>query len=707
MYQRKLERFLGLRADLEVRVQVNAQPFHAGRLMLSWTPFLNALGNDKVYYYTNPTQNFLTSVSGNPRVEIDLSTTTEATMHIPFVSPFLYYNLITGAGDIGTFQLIVYSPLVDLVSGGSIDYTIWVRMTNVRTEFPTGMPIVSVAQIGDEGDQQVKQGIVTRQSAAYSTILEPFVDVPVVGNVVKGIKSGVDALHNVASFYGWSKPLNPSETSSFKINPTRFMCNTDGSDMAVNLGLTAQNELEQCPELYRTDVDEMSITYIAKTPNYIDRWNWSKGQAPGTILWRQIVTPLAFWQTSGGTTLNLPHLGFVASNFVLWRGGINLRFKFVKTKFHSGRIRIVYVPGCLTTPPPANFDIDANYSTVVDLRSDTDVDFNIPYVAVVPWLRNSATFWDGTFGEIHATGSIFIYVLNELVNTSTVSDSIDVITEVYGADDIEFALPHYPKIGVQPAPELLPPVLARIRSVAQVGTDEGDKPLEVVRMTKSSSFAEVDNQPNSTSFTNSSLCIGEKITSLRQLIKRFTVLRSPTGPNDYWSILAGATGERLELQPNYFQSGGISVSDWITWFSSIFAFYRGSVRFKIIPTGLLEEYPSLNVILDPAALYVNQAVVAVEPDVTVGGRGAEVLLPILEGAWELQCPFYSSYPVGLTTANATSSDVLGAHNGFNVTYARFPDSAGSVTRYNVMVYRAAGDDYTFGFLMGPPVVRHP
>lgn len=235
MYQRKLERFLGLRADLEVRVQVNAQPFHAGRLMLSWTPFLNSLGDDKVYYYTNPTQNFLTSVSGNPRVEIDLSTTTEATMHIPFVSPFLYYNLITGAGDIGTFQLIVYSPLVDLVSGGNIDYTIWVRMTNVRTEFPTGMPIVSVAQIGDEGDQQVKQGIVTRQSAAYSTILEPFVDVPVVGNVVKGIKSGVDALHNVASFYGWSKPLNPSETSSLKINPTRYMCNTDGSDMAVNL----------------------------------------------------------------------------------------------------------------------------------------------------------------------------------------------------------------------------------------------------------------------------------------------------------------------------------------------------------------------------------------------------------------------------------------------------------------------------------------
>lgn len=53
MYSRKLQNFLGLRADLVVRVQVNAQPFHAGRLMLSWTPFLDYLGANRKYYYTN------------------------------------------------------------------------------------------------------------------------------------------------------------------------------------------------------------------------------------------------------------------------------------------------------------------------------------------------------------------------------------------------------------------------------------------------------------------------------------------------------------------------------------------------------------------------------------------------------------------------------------------------------------------------------
>jgi hypothetical protein len=344
MYSRKLQNFLGLRADLVVRVQVNAQPFHAGRLMLSWTPFLNSLGASRKYYYTDPTPSFLTCISGNPRVEIDLSTTTEATMTIPFVSPFLYYNLVTGTGDIGTFQLIVYSPLVDLVSGGNIDYTIWVNMTNVRTEFPTGMP-TSIAQVGEEGKQQQKQGFVTRQAEAYSTIMEPLTKIPGVGQLIGYAKSGVDALHAVAATHGWSKPLNPADMQLFKQAPSRFMCNSDGSDMATNLGLTSQNEIEHLQSLFRTDSDEMSVDYVARTYNYVGRFDWRKGDSPTTVLYNHVVSPTAWFAKIGVTGLSIPHLYFAASNFVLWRGGMNVKLKFVKTKFHSGRIRIIYVPG--------------------------------------------------------------------------------------------------------------------------------------------------------------------------------------------------------------------------------------------------------------------------------------------------------------------------------------------------------------------------
>lgn len=695
MYSRKLQNFLGLRADLVVRVQVNAQPFHAGRLMLSWTPFLDYLGANRKYYYTNPNPLLLTSVSGNPRVEIDLSTTTEATMTIPFVSPFLYYNLVTGSGDIGTFQLIVYSPLVDLVSGGNIDYTIWVNMTNVRTEFPTGMP-TSIAQVGEEGTSQQKRGFVTRQTEAYSTIMEPLTKIPGVGQLIGYAKSGVDALHAIAATHGWSKPLNPADLQLFKQAPSRFMCNSDGSDMATNLGLASQNEIEHLQSLFRTDSDEMSVDYVARTYNYVNFFNWNKGDGPGTILYNHVVSPTAWFATIGTTGLSIPHLYFAASNFVLWRGGINIKLKFVKTKFHSGRVRILYVPGFFGGTLPTNFDIDANYSTVVDLRSDTDVEFNVPYVATVPWLHVNSTPWTTAFTQVHACGSVIVEVLNELVNTSTVSDGIEVLVEVCAAEDIEFAVPIVPALTPRAAPlsAARRTALDLITSIAQVGTDTGDTPLEVARE-EPTTFNEVPLQPTTTTFNASMLMMGEKITSFRQLIKRFTALTPPT-QNRYWEFT-----QPFWINANRFEGvtqEGSSDIDGISWFASLYAFYRGSMRYKIAP---LSNASPLVVALKPDSLYSGVRVIDTNgtweyPDY----KGAEVFMTPNEGIHELSIPYYSSYPVTLTTYNSSGSDVLDARNGFNRVIARFHSDT------SAYVYRAAGDDFSFGFLLGAPVVNH-
>jgi hypothetical protein len=653
------------------------------------------LGVSRKYYYTDPTPSFLTCISGNPRVEIDLSTTTEATMTIPFVSPFLYYNLVTGTGDIGTFQLIVYSPLVDLVSGGNIDYTIWVNMTNVRTEFPTGMP-TSFAQVGEEGKQQQKQGFVTRQAEAYSTIMEPLTKIPGVGQLIGYAKSGVDALHAVAATHGWSKPLNPADMQLFKQAPSRFMCNSDGSDMATNLGLTSQNEIEHLQSLFRTDSDEMSVDYVARTYNYVGRFNWKKGDSPRAVLYNHVVSPTAWFDKVGVTGLSIPHLYFAASNFVLWRGGINVKLKFVKTKFHSGRIRIIYVPGFFGGILPVNFETDANYSTVVDIRSDTDVEFNVPYVATVPWLHINSTPWVTSFNQTHACGSIVVEVLNELVNTSTVSDTIEVIVEACAAEDIEFAIPIVPALALRAPPNATSSkgVLDIITSMAQVGTDTGDTPSEVARE-EPTSFNEVPLQPTTTTYNASMLMMGEKVTSFRQLIKRFSAVTPPT-QNRYWEFK-----QPFWINPNRFEGltrEGAYDIDGISWFASLYAFYRGSMRYKIAP---IDNASPLVVALKPNSLYAGIRTIDIDgtwayPDY----KGAEVFMTPNEGIHELSIPYYSSYPVTLTTYNTSGSDVLDARNGFNRVIARFHRDT------NAYVYRAAGDDFSFGFLLGPPIVNH-
>jgi hypothetical protein len=134
MYQEKLRGFVGLRATLVIKVQVNSQPFQQGRLMLQYFPYAQYMSNRVAL--VNAT---LQGRSGCPRTDLDLSVGTEIEMRIPYVSPHVYYNLITGQGSFGAIYLVVYSQLRDQVTGtGSVEYTVWAHLEDVDVQYPTG-----------------------------------------------------------------------------------------------------------------------------------------------------------------------------------------------------------------------------------------------------------------------------------------------------------------------------------------------------------------------------------------------------------------------------------------------------------------------------------------------------------------------------------------------------------------------------------------
>ena len=138
MYQEKLKGFVGLRATLVVKVQVNSQPFQQGRLMLQYLPYAQYMPVRE--QLVNAT---LQGRSGCPRTDLDLSVGTEIEMRIPYVSPHVYYNLITGQGSFGSIYLVVYSQLRDQVTGtGSVEYTIWAHLEDVDIQVRTFLLVV-------------------------------------------------------------------------------------------------------------------------------------------------------------------------------------------------------------------------------------------------------------------------------------------------------------------------------------------------------------------------------------------------------------------------------------------------------------------------------------------------------------------------------------------------------------------------------------
>lgn len=118
---------------MHFRIQINAQKFQQGRLIGTYFPQSRQFPDR--YFRALSHLSYRTQL---PRVEVDCSTIQEAEIKIPFISPTSYFNLVTGeGGDIGQFDLGVYSPLIAPTGSNVVDYSVWCYWTDVTLEFPT------------------------------------------------------------------------------------------------------------------------------------------------------------------------------------------------------------------------------------------------------------------------------------------------------------------------------------------------------------------------------------------------------------------------------------------------------------------------------------------------------------------------------------------------------------------------------------------
>nr|ULF99844.1 MAG: putative capsid protein [Cripavirus sp.] len=715
MYKRKVERFYGFRADIDIRVQVNAQPFQAGRLLLSWIPGEKYLGNKAQYY--DPTvagskEKYLVPITGSPRIDLDLSTCTEATMCIPYISPYMFTDLSNGVGSIGSFQLIVYSPLVDTVSSGTVDVSMWMNFKNIKLRYPTGLPIAASAQVGTEAIQDAGgAGIISSAASMVSTALSSIQDVPLISHYAKPALWVSNAVRDVAKHFGWSKPTSVEAPHVTKLSTTRFMANADGIDTSHVMGISALNELETNSSIFRTDIDEMAISHVVKTPCYLTHFAWKSNVVAGKVLWAKPISPSLMQYSITANQTAPTHLAYIAKAFRMWRGGINLQFKFVKTKFHSGRVRIIYVPGDYSTSdsvlPTSDFDIDANYSAVVDLRSDTDVSFNVPYVAIQPWLLVDNTFPGLARTYEYSVGKVYVVVLNELRNASTVSDTVDVIVEASGASDFELSIPRLPSVYPSSTTLPPPPTTTTLRNILKGRAEVGTSEAVIASPEQFQAQGEVappliGGQPRSTEFSSAAITVGEKVFSLRQVMKRFHRIFSDV------NLTASNPSTGVYNIQSYKVHKPIAASldpvdiDLYAYFSWIYSFYRGSFRFKIMPYD--NSIFATRVRLLPETT-ITGGDNPVEYDGTTPDElltAADIYMPRnLEGVFEFQVPHYSRYPILPNTGGVTPV------TGINDLQQRNNITASLLTTSETMsaaIYRAVGDDFSFNQLIGPPFI---
>jgi len=789
MYQEKLRGFVGLRATLVVKVQVNSQPFQQGRLMLQYYPYAQYMPNR-----VSLVNSTLQGRSGCPRTDLDLSVGTEVEMRIPYVSPHVYYNLITGQGSFGAIYLVVYSQLRDQISGtGSVEYTVWAHLEDVDVQYPTGANVFTgsapnfanlgqkmiegnfseadlretwktksfqkspdkiFAQVASEIKGLKENGTVSAGIGQISEGLSTMSRIPILGNLFTRPAWISAQASNIFKMLGFSKPTVQGLPCETKLRGQVRMANFDGVDTSHKMALSVQNEIETKSGLAGTSADEMDLSHVLSIPNFWDRFTWSTSNLTGENLWDNYVTPMKIksFSTNVVDRFVTTHMGYVANTHGYWRGSIVYTFKFVKTQFHSGRLRISFIPFYYNTTISTGVpDVSRTQKIIVDLRTSTEVSFTVPYVSSRPWMFciRPESSWLGTDNAMMfnaVSGIVRVEVLNQLVAANNVYQSIDTIVEVSGGPDLTFAAPSAPSyvpyagplsaivddrrkeerkqeydnnIPAVVAPKIVAQVMGENEAIARNDAQHGVHPMPI------------DTHAIFSNWSPEAHCVGEKIMSIRQLIKRF---------GQFFSTTMTSTNPQTIIAPFSVPSPVTTVSSDKTfamfeYYYFIYAFWRGSMRIKatnfITPTTNNITTPPLkggfnamylyNTVQDAFDTVVNaftngvpvQLANLATKGLTNMGTSAVVVDQQLEGMTEVEVPYYNvSHISPATTYDSAAApplsitDVLRGHVPPTVLLMQPQGTIPATAKNTAIFWRAPGDDFSLMYIVGvPPLVN--
>lgn len=750
---RKVDGFVGIKAKVNVRLEVSSQPFQAGALLLSYIPYADYMNSHTQWINGVSTTNVF-AASGCPHVVMNLANTTAMSFTTPYVAPYLYANLVSGQGSFGTVTISVLAPLTTQAAS-TVNWTLWAHFEDIELVYPTPAPLVTGsgwAQIGGEMAKMENRGSIAEAVGTVGRLASSFLPYVGLKYLAKPVESFSTTAESMLKYFGFSKPTATAPVTRVLQSPARFFLNSDGADTCHKLSLSASNELQTFPGFAGTEEDEMRFDYIAARPCFTTSFAWATSDTADSSIYLSPVTPMGTitfdspTQFAYATPCVMPLAAKVASTFDLWRGDMVYTFHFVKTQFHNGRLRVSFLPYSYQDSATVQAMPAYAYTEDIDISTASSFTFRVPFTSVRPWLHtlfNPDVALTSTDARNFACGTIQVSVINPLVAASTVASRVEVMVFT-SLENAQFAGPR--------KSTLLP---YNIPNVAQVGGER----------TKESSEATTET-PKLPMLPYAS-CVGEVITSYRQLLKRFSQCGSVT-PSELpaSSSSPGSTGNGFVLFPwqpvrpqvgNFTITGtgqmtpkytnnndalGTSVTTIPDLYSQAYchySFYRGSMRYKLVvsqpsstwnrekpiyifinmysahtdasfkPQMYQKNEPSINnlgtgpiqLLLDKPQLSTTlvKTNFAYQPGFT---EHSLVVYPDKEGVIEFEVPFLATGHMVPTSYGRVLPDRLRSIAYPLPTVTVYSGGEGGLKDCGIDVYRAIGDDFSFGSLIGVP-----
>jgi len=579
MFAEKIRGFLNFRATTVIRLQVNANRFVQGRLILHFLPHADVAGT---FPYTRNSDLMLKTQQ--PNVQLDINTESDATLKIPYRSPYLFYDLKAGVGGVGAVYLSVYVPLLFGSTVENPDYTIWAHFEDVDLSVPTAPSFLFPTQGGfskstrrrDAADSEKDSsgmGPLSGSLRVVSSVADRIsaLPIPLISELAGTTAWASDVARNLATAFGYSNPRTEAPLTKTIDKAFGNMTNCDMGDCSTVLAYSGKNKVAKLVGLGPTDEDEASIAFIAQTSSFIDYYPWNTSDGVDTTLLTFPITESSFRRDSialvGSTNYyysNYTPVGFLMDCFEFWRGSIKLVFKFVKTEFHTGRLLVYYEPHPNSTTDATTAKSVYCLRDIVDIREGYEFSFIIPFTSNHAWINKTDTL-----------GTLYVKVINPLRCPPTVNSRINMALEVSAGPDFQVNGP----VSRTYVDARIPMVISGAPFVTQMNVPSAATKVELVDP------MHMLGNSKTTGFNLAAheFCNGEAITSVMQLLKSPCFLRLDTNTValSVRPFRTFSMGFGIDNNPATF---GFSTlfGDWYSLITSCYAYNRGSVCMKMI-----------------------------------------------------------------------------------------------------------------------------
>lgn len=723
--KKKIDNYARLTCNLHVKVILNASPFYYGAGLVSYQP-LTAFNPSTIS--ANLTLNDVAqtcALSQRPHFWIYPQTCQGGEIVLPFLNYRTWLNIGSRA-DVQNFgSLTLTSPVALLNSNSVVGTGATIQIYAWASDVKICAPTVALAL------QAGEYGAISGPASAVANIASKLSSIPMIGPYAKATEMLASGIGSIAKLFGFTNAPIMEDVKPIKNLPFHAFSSCEVSNPIDKLSLDPKNELTIDSRVCGHDgMDELLIKNFIQRESFVMFNAWSAAHPAGQVLIRANVTPDT---KATQTVIGVPHIqgtpmSHVNSLFRYWRGDIIYRFRFICSKFHRGRVMIQWDPQASLTSAAASNLI---HTQIVDISSDTDVEFRVPYMNNQLFSRNSGSNASATsFNTVNIAGSGAIDAYNQTFHngmlclsvltqqTSPIASAeIWVLVSVRADENMVFGMPQSP-------PKELSPFELQSEDFTYDQTEHFD----------------LTSKPSVLDDETFLICMGERVTSLRQLMRRTTLHRSSylnTAPSTTTMTYCTSNHARLPLwygyDPNGINSGTSAIASpaqvpfnfvnnsAISWISSCFVGYRGSVNWHYnvednlyvnnIKTGRYNggtitagDYRLSN---SPSILSTSAFARGTLAIRTSGGLGSAVFNSRTQTGISSQYPQFSMYRMQST--NATTL-VLGSSvdesdlDHCRVELTQQPHTAANIAIPAMDYFVSCGTDYTCIFFLNVPTV---